>query len=329
MAKAARTGAVVAILGPDTFRAEVALEQALTAAVGVDRGESVQAFRGDESNWTRVIDAARSGSLFAPRRAVVVRGADQLKGDGEELLAFFADPPGDVVLVLLAAKPDKRKTLWRRITEAATVMDAEPLKGRALQAYVADEVRRRGMRLGADGLSELIERVGQDLRRLMGELDKLEAYAGKSKTLDADEVAKVLGRGMARPLYKLADAVTARQRVAALVLVEELLEEGEPALRMLATIHRVIRQTRAAKALLASRAPRDAFASRLGIPPFKVGDVIEASRHWSDEELKAAIRALAKADLQIKTGGDARVALTALLSSVCGPAAASRRTGTR
>jgi DNA polymerase-3 subunit delta len=323
----ARTAAVVAILGPDTYRSEAALEQTLDKALGKDRGDAVQVFRGDETGWTRIVDAARTGSLFVAKRAVVVRGADQAKGEGEDLLAFIGDPPPDVTLVLVAAKPDKRKTLWKKITESVTVVEAEPLKGRVLRSFVVDEIRRRGLRLGEDGLNELIERVGQDLRRTMGELDKLEAFAGDSKAVSADDVAKVLGRGMAKPLYKLADAMMNRQAAEALDLIEELLEDGEPALRMLATMHRAIRQTRAARALLAARTPTSEYASRLGIPPFKTGEMIDAAKRWSDVELKKAVQALARADLRIKTGGEARVALAAMVAEACGPAAAGRRPG--
>jgi DNA polymerase III subunit delta len=328
VAKAARTPSVIAILGADSFRAEAALEAAVDKALGQERGDAVQVFRGDETTWTRVIDAARTGSLFVARRVVIVRGAELAKGEGDDLLAFIADPPPDVTLILLA-KPDKRKTLWKRVCEAVTLVDAEPLKGRALRSYVADEVRRRGLRLGEDALDELLERVGQDLRRLMGELDKLEAYAGKGKSIGADDVAKVLGRGMARPLYRLADAMMARQAAEVLLLMEELLDEGEPALRMLATLHRVVRQTRACRALVAARAPRDVFASKLGIPPFKTGDVIEASRRWSDADLRTAIQALSRADIRIKTGSDPRVALAALVGEACRPAAGGRRAGAR
>ena len=123
---------------------------------------------------------------------------------------------------------------------------------------------------------------------------------------------------MAKPLYRLADAMMARRAAEVLALVEELLEDGEPALRMLVTLHRAVRQTRAARALIAVRAPRDAFASRLGIPPFKTGDVIDAARRWSDAELGVAIQALAKADRTMKTGGDARVALAAMVAEACG-----------
>ena len=58
-----------------------------------------------------MLEAARTGSLFAPRRAVVVRGADALKGEDDAVvdLPRRTRAPG-VVLVLMAAKPDKRRS---------------------------------------------------------------------------------------------------------------------------------------------------------------------------------------------------------------------------
>jgi DNA polymerase III subunit delta len=112
-----------------------------------------------------------------------------------------------------------------------------------------------------------------------------------------------------------------------LLLIEERLDDGEPALRLLATLHRSVRQTRAARALLTARAPRDQLSSRLGVPPFKVGDVMDAARRWSEDELRHAIAALSRADLRMKTGSDARVALVAAVAEACAPAAASRPRG--
>lgn len=324
-ARAERKAAIVAVLGADSYRAEVGLRQAVKDAGFADQEDAVQTFRGEETTWVRLVDIARTGSLFASRRAVVLRNADQTKGEGDEIIAYLADPPEDVVLVLVAAKPDKRRTLWKKIVEAATVIDAEPLKGRALQSFVAGEVRRRNLRLAEDGLTELLDRVGQDLRRLMGELDKLEAFAGKG-TLGADDVARVMGRGIARPLYRLSDAMMERRRAETLLLVEERLDDGEPAQRLLATLHRAVRQARAARALMVSRASRDELVSRLGVPPFKVGDVMEAARKWSEDDLKRAIAALSRADRQMKTGSDPHVALAAAIAEAC---AAPRRAAGR
>lgn len=287
--------------------------------MGADRADSVQVLRGDETTWGRVIEAARTGSLFASRRAVVVRGADGLKGEGDELPAYLEDPSPEARLVVLALKPDKRRVVWKRLLERAQVHSAEPLKGRAARGYAADQVRRRKLGLRDEAFEELFERVGQDLRRLMGELDKLEAFAlGQKGPLGAEEVAAVLGRGMAQPLYRIGDAFTMRRRAALLGLMETVLEEGEPPLKVLATLHYAARRVRAARALRDARLPREALASRLGVPPFKVQELMEATREWSDAELQRAVAALCEADRRVKTGADARAALVAAVVEATG-----------
>jgi len=297
----------------------------LAEAVGAERGEAVQVLRGDETGWGRVLDAARTRSLFVARRAVVVRNADALKGDADELESYLADPTPGVALVLIAAKPDRRRAVWKKILEAATVSKAEPPKGQKLRAYVLDQVRRRKLAIGDDGVLELVERVGQDLRRLVGELDKLAAFAeGSRKALTAEDVAAVMGKGMAQPLYRVADAFTARRAVEVLGLMEESLTEGEAPLRILATLQRALRQLRGARALREARIPREQVATRLGVLPFKVGDLLAAERQWSEEELRRALEAFVRADSRLKTGGDPRVALEAAVVEACGAEAAAR-----
>ncbi len=199
MATARVRGGVHAILGADSFLAEAALERLLAEALGQQREGALQVLHGDESTWGRLVEIACTGSLFVTSRALVVRGADGLKGDEAALGSYLDDPSPDVTLVLMAVKPDRRRTAWKRITAKATVHSAEPKKGKALRDYVAEQLRARGLRLDHDALEELLERVGQDLRRLIGEIDKLEAWAGGKQTLTAEDVAAVSGRGMARP----------------------------------------------------------------------------------------------------------------------------------
>ncbi len=74
--------------------------------------------------------------------------------------------------------------------------------------------------------------------------------------------------------------------------------------------------------------PREALASRLGVPPFKLGDLLAAERQWSPLELRQALAALGRADRRLKTGTDARVALVAAVVEACGGTeATSRRPG--
>jgi DNA polymerase-3 subunit delta len=353
VARDARPGPVQAIVGEDTYLAEEALERILAQALGEDRADSLQVLYGDEARWEQVLAAARTGSLFASRRAIVVRRADMfaedrakkaddeqaedaaeaLRGPGRRkseprehpLIEYLANPTPDVTLILVAGRPDRRRKPWARLPKGV-IHDASPKKGRALRAYVEEELRSRALRLGPDGVSELVDRVGQDLRRLMGEVDKLEAFAADGTSLSAADVAAVLGRGFARPLYLLGDAVAARDLPTSLELIDELMGEGEEGLRILATVHRSLRQVRAARAMRDARRSREEIGSRL-LPPsmqFKLDAVLEASRRWSEAGLRRAFGALGRADRRLKRGAEAETTLLAALMEGCGTGESAR-----
>jgi DNA polymerase-3 subunit delta len=312
-----RAEGVTAILGTDTYLAESALEKLLVGVVGTDRESAVEALRGDETSWDRVISGARMRSLFAAERALVVRGADGLKGDGEGVDAYLGDPTPGVTLVLLAAKPDRRKAVWKKIVDKAIVVSADPLRGARLRGYVEDELRRRRLRIAPDAVSELIDRVGGDLRRLMGEADKLEAFA-QGAAISAEDVARVCGRGLGRPLYVLADAFGQRDLPKALEEVTAAMEEGERAELVLSALHRSLRQVRATRQMTDEKRPRTEIAERLRLPAnmaFKVPAFLEAARRWTDKELGLALQALGAADRAVKSGGDGKTVLAAAIAA--------------
>jgi DNA polymerase-3 subunit delta len=322
MARGARSASnsIQAIVGPDTYLAEEALERILASVLGEDRTDSLQVVYGDETTWERVVAVAQTGSLFVSQRAIVVRRADQLKGDDERIVAYAEDPAPDVTLILMAAKPDRRRSVWKKLLAKAKTHSAQPKRGRALRAYVEEELRRRGLRIAAEGVEELIDRVGQDLRRLMGEVDKLEAFGAGQRSLSADDVAAVLGRGLGRPLYLLADAIAGREARKSLELIDELMGEGEEGLRILATLHRSLRQVRGALALREAGVPAEEIGRKL-LPAnmqFKARSLIDASRRWVDADLRDAFAALGRADRGIKRGADAETTLAAAVVAACG-----------
>jgi DNA polymerase-3 subunit delta len=367
MAPRAKAAPIQAILGEDSYLAEAALEQVLQQAIGQDRSEALQVVYGDEKKWADVLGIARTGSLFVARRAIVVRRADmfaedrkpvepvdkeaareadnkagkkpetarQGKAQAEEhpLIVYLGDPNPDVTLVLIASRPDRRRNPWPKLLKQITVHEVAPKKGRDLRSCVEEELRRRGLRFASDALDELVSEVGQDLRRLMGEVDKLEAWAGGRKEITLDDVAAVLGRGLGQPLYRLSDAFAARDRATSLELVEDLLgdrseqDKKEASFKILATLHRTLRQVRGAVALSDAGAPRAQIGARL-LPPnmqFKLSALLDASRRWSEPDLARALEVLARTDRQMKRGADAAVALVSALVASCGGAATSPR----
>jgi DNA polymerase-3 subunit delta len=255
------------------------------------------------------------------------KGRGKGRSDDDPVDAYAEAPAPDATLVLVAAKPDKRRRPWKSLLARAVVHDVAPRKGRALRAHVEQELRRRDLRFSREALDQLLEEVGQDLRRLMGEVDKLEAWADGRKEITGEDVASLLGHGLGQPLYLLSDAFAARDTPKALELLERLLGDGEEGLRVLATLHRTLRQVRGAVALREAGVPRPQIGARL-LPPnmqFKLDALVDASRRWSERDLARALDVMARTDQGMKRGADAAVALTSAVVASCGGAATSPR----
>ena len=312
-----RAEGVVVVVGIDSYLAEEATERLLTKVVGANRQDAVEVLHGDEATWTRVADAARSPSLFVPVKAVVVRNAETLRGPDDEMRRLLDAPPSGGLLVLVAAKPDGRRSIWKRLLAEAVVVRVDPLKGRALRSYVAEQVRQRGLALAPESIDELVERVGQSLRRLVGELDKLAAFTRGRNAPTAEDVDLILGRGIARPTFRLGDAFMARQTVKALELTEELIGEGEAGVYLLGVLYRAVRTMRAVRALRGGRQTAAEIAARVGAPPFKGPELLECSGKWSSADVQRAMAALVRADRALKSGADARATLTAAVVAAC------------
>jgi DNA polymerase III delta subunit len=128
----------------------------------------------------------------------------------------------------------------------------------------------------------------------------------------------------------LSDAFAGRDASRSLELVERLLGDGEEALRILSTLHRSLRQVRGARAMREARVPRDEIGARL-LPAnmqFKLDALLEASRRWSEPDLRRGLEALGEADRRLKTGADGHTALVAAVAESCGGGVAWGRRAT-
>ena len=284
------------------------------AAVGADRADAVQVFRGDETTWARRRWTRRARARSSPpRRAVVVRNAEALEGRGRRSCAAYLDdptpgraphPPGGQARQaqdgLEAAARARRRCTPARAAEGArrcARTSQEQLRRRKLAP--ARRRARRAARAGRPGPAPADGRAGQ----AGGLRGRPQGPARR-----AEDVAAVLGRGLAQPLYKLGDAFSRARRAGGARAAGGAARGGRGAAAILATLHRALRQVRGARALRGARAPRGrrSVLAGCGRLPFKVGDVLEAARRWSERRAaRRALRALDAADRRIKTGADA------------------------
>jgi len=294
-----------------------------------------------------VLDLARTPSLMSPFQVFFIRGVKALYGRGshaEEFAAIEAysrNPNPDAVLIFVAdhisipadarrmEMQDKeryeriRETLgdFCAVIELARVEESDGIR------WVVEHAAKEAVKVDADAARELVDALGADMTLIANELEKLILFVGQKKRITIGDVETMVLAAKQRSLYELTDAISAKDRVRALGVLDALLssEEGdEAAIGHIYMLARTFRQMLVIleKNVRDSRAIWQALWQGFRVPPFAAEDIIrQARRYKSRRELTRALRLLARADLALRSNPPSkRLVLEKLVLDLCADA---------
>lgn len=246
-----------------------------------------------------------SASLFSASTALVLTDLqDAAEAPSDELAAYAADPSPDVAVILVHAGGQKGKKLLDHLRSTAAVTEVKidaPKYERDFVGWVRGESRDVGAPLDAAAATLLVQAVGQDLRALAGAVDQLAATREGNEPISADTVRKYFGGRADVRGYEIADAAIEGQFDAALERVRWAESAKVAAPIIVSALAGGLRSL--AKLADVKSGVSDADAAKLvGAPPFKIRSLRHQLRDWTTEGLASALRAVAAADLAIKSG---------------------------
>ena len=207
-----------------------------------------------EAGLEGVIAELSSGSLMASKRLVVVRDITALSaGDQKAVAAVVKELPPDVAVALVARKPppDSRgdgpklsqtlRNLARKNGQALKISGPGP---KGLVRWVTAQSERVGKRIEGRAANALVEAVGDDVDRLLVELDKLATYAGDSDEITEADVAAVTSATAQQNIWGFLDAIGERNASQAFKLLDGMLPQAAKpgdAIMLLGSIARQLR----------------------------------------------------------------------------------------
>ena len=106
--------------------------------------------------------------------------------------------------------------------------------GVQLNEWVARRARSQGHRIAPEAARTLVESLGDDLRMLAGEIDKLGTYVGAGAEIRLEDVEALTPVSRQARVFDLTDALARRDTATALRLLHELLVNGESPLGIVA-----------------------------------------------------------------------------------------------
>src|SRR5438270_6613533 len=163
----------------------------------------------------------------------------------------------EVTLLVSATEVDKRRSVYKKLIKRAELQVFDRLdSGRAGWEEAASEIvrrhaKQRKLEFNDDSLEVFILLTGGDTRQIDNELEKIDTFLWKDRTVPVELVRELVPLSRAGVIFELSNALSARDLELALTLVRRLLEQGESAVGiLLAAIVPTIRNLLLAKDLM-------------------------------------------------------------------------------
>ncbi|WP_030270578.1 DNA polymerase III subunit delta [Streptomyces sp. NRRL B-24484] len=243
-------------------------------------------------------------SLFAERKVIVVRAAQDLSADSvKEVKAYIDSPAEEVIMVLVHAGGAKGKGLLDAAKKAGAreVQCAKLTKSSDKLAFVRNEFRRLGRSAGPETCQALLDALGSDLRELAAACSQLTADI--EGTIDEAAVARYYSGRAEATGFEVADLAVTGRAAEALERLRWALAVGQPPTGITYALASGVRSIGRLATVGRSMRPAD-LARELGMPPWKVERVRQQMRGWTGDGVAAALTAVAEADAAVKGGSD-------------------------
>lgn len=251
-----------------------------------------------------VVAAAKTLPMMSPHRVVVVRGLSALAPDDQRLLEdYIREPNKTTCLVLFGDDLDGRKVFFKTLKRCSTVLEFPSLKGFALEKTAGEMIRRRGYKVSASLVRELVDLAGGDLRSVTNEVEKLLTYCGEDRVIPNSAVRLLVRESRQRSIFELIDAIGAQDKSKALLVLAGLLESGEPPLRVVVMLARHFRQVLVVKQLLEAGKTPEEIRQAAQLPGFLVRQFLTQARQVERATAERSYLLLADADRRFKSTG--------------------------
>jgi len=174
-------------------------------------------FYGVDSDVNTIISSARRFPMMAEHQLVIVKEAQEL--DHFDDLNFYVRKPMSSTILVIAYKHgtvDKRKSLVKNIEKVGVVFESKKLYESQVPAFIRSYYQERGIAIDAKSTQMLTDLVGNDLSRLIRELEKLEiSLADTQKRITAELVEKNVGISKDYNNFELLKAITEKDTLSA------------------------------------------------------------------------------------------------------------------
>ena len=227
---------------------------------------------------------------------------DNLKEDDEEILArYLARPAETSIVIFVAAELDKRRKISKLLLEKCVAVEFSELKDAELIGWAKTKLKELNADADTRALNLLVALVGNNVRRLTNEIEKLAVAALPDKLITYELVESLVPDSREISNFDLTDHLLAKDKSRSLQVLKKILDNGAEPLMLLGLISYNFHRLFLSKELMRQGVDRKEIARIMKLHWSKQEDFLATARRTDAEKLSWVMQKIAETDVAIKT----------------------------
>jgi len=269
-----------------------------------EKGFNQSIFYGKEAAMEQVITAARRFPMMSERQVVIVKEAqespDLNREKGQKLIEDYLSNPQPSTILVFCYKYktlDSRKSLSKSFANNAVLVSTKKPYDNQIPAWIESYVNSIGFQIEPKATFLLTENLGNNLERIVNEVDKMALNMGDEKVINSMMVEKNVGINKDFNIFELQKALIKKDSFKAQQIAGYFAANSKknPIVMVIGSLFSffskilIVHQT-------ADKSDRS-LASTLRVSPFFIKDYANAAHTYPIPKVLINIRHIRDADL--------------------------------
>ena len=256
---------------------------------------------GKDAEVLSLISELKSYPMMAERRLVILKEAQYFKAI-EQLESYLENPVTSTIFVICYKYKtfDARKKTLKNALKNGVVFKSEKVKEYQLAEWIQQNVKSSGYEMTSKACMLMVESLGNDLGRIVKELEKLAVLIEKGTTINDKHIEENIGISKDYNVFELTNAVANKDNLKALKIVDYF-EHNPKAADLVFVISNLFKFfSQIMRIHFLPNKSREAVAKALGLHPFVAGELTNAKNKYDPRKIAANIALIHEYDLKSK-----------------------------
>lgn len=261
---------------------------------------------GKDTTILDVINAAKRFPMMSQYQVVIVKEAQTLSNIDD--LHYYAEKPLLSTILVINYKYkllDKRKKLFKNLSEKGIVFDSAKLYDDKIPAWISSYLKSKNMSIDLKASALITDFVGNDLSRIVHELDKLIiTIGGEATTINSSHIERNIGISKEYNNFELQKALSQKNIIKANRIINyfEKNQKLNPISFTFSSLYHFFSRVFLYH-FIEDKSTKN-VASALKLNPYFVADYKLAAKNYSAAKVVSIISMLREYDLKSKGFGN-------------------------